>query len=84
MFEICSKKPSRTTTKKSPILSQEAYHWSPKYTLDPQFDGEPEKGFQMHDDDLINWEIPLIFKAIYQYLSHKEPPDINRDSLCRE
>ena len=24
-----------------PVLSQEAYHWRPKYTLELQFDGEP-------------------------------------------
>lgn len=61
MFEICSKKKkllSRTGGKKKPSsLSQEAYLLSTKYTLEPQFDGEPEKGFQKHGDVLVNWDI---------------------------
>ena len=65
MFQ--KKKTSSRTGKKPeklPILSQEAYHWNPKYTLEPQFDGEPEKGFQKNGDDLVKWETPLTFKAI--------------------
>lgn len=54
----------REKKKKLPILSQEAYHWSPKYTLEPQFDSQPEKGFQNNGGDLVKWEMPLVFKAI--------------------
>lgn len=66
MFETCSKKASSKTEeedKKLPILSQEAYHWSPKYTLEPRFNSEPEKGFQKNGGDLVKWEIPLVFKV---------------------
>lgn len=61
MFEICSKKKKTLLQnrgeKKPSSLSQEAYLLSTKYTLEPQFDGEPEKGFQKHGDVLVNWDI---------------------------